>query len=186
MDKIIDKMSSSKLKWGIGISNESYGEDAELIRYGLDWNRFKENFVRYIQHPKIELIVLSPTINIFNLKSFPQYISWVYEQFKTHAPNKEFTWYGNFISWPIELDIANLPIYYLKYMEQAKKVVLDNVANSNHVYHENFITFLDNMILRIGTAYNDNYQQLAQEYLEKKQVTKRTTKLIKLMDNLDL
>jgi len=186
MDKIIDKMSKSKLKWGIGISNESYGEDAELIRYGLDWNRFKENFVRYIQHPKTELIVLSPTINIFNLKSFPQYISWVYEQFKTHAPNKEFTWYGNFISWPIELDIANLPIYYLKYMEQAKKVVLDNVANSNHVYHENFITFLDNMILRIGTAYNDNYQQLAQEYLEKKQVTKRTTKLIKLMDNLDL
>ena len=186
MDKIIAKMSTSKLKWGIGISNESYGEDAELIRYGLDWSRFKENFVRYIQHPKTELIVLSPTVNIFNLKSFPKYIAWVYEQFKLYAPEKEFTWYGNFISWPNELDIAVLPIYYLKYIEQARRVVLDNMQESNHVYTENFITFLDNMSLRIGTAYNDNYKQQALEYLEKKQITKKTTKLVKLMENLDL
>ena len=186
MDKIVAKMDTSNLSWGIGISNESFGEDAELIRHGLDWTCFQENFVRYITHPKTELIVLSPTVNIFNLKSFPQYISWVYEQFKTHAPNKEFTWYGNFISWPTELDIANLPIYYLKYMEQAKKVVLDNVANSNHADPENFITFLDNMIFRIGSAYNDNYKQLAREFLERKQVVKKTDKLIKLMNNLDL
>jgi len=186
MDKIVAKMDTSNLSWGIGISNESFGEDAELIRHGLDWTCFQENFVRYITHPKTELIVLSPTVNIFNLKSFSQYISWIYEQFKTHAPNKKFTWYGNFISVPTELDIANLPIYYLKYMEQAKKVVLDNIANSNHVDPENFITFLDNMIFRIGTAYNDNYKQLAQEFLERKQAVKKTDKLIKLMNNLDL
>lgn len=186
MDKIITKMDTSKLKWGIGISNESFGNDAELIRYGLDWERFKHNFVRYIQHPRTELIVLSPTINVFNLKSFPEYIAWVYEQFKIHAPNKEFTWYGNFISWPNELDIALLPTAYRKYIEQAKQVVLDSVKESNHVYTENFVTFLDNMIQRVGTAYNDNYKQLAKEYLEKKQVFKKTNRLIKLMDNLDL
>jgi hypothetical protein len=186
MDKIIAKMDSSKLKWGIGISNESFGNDAELIRHGLDWTRFTNNFVRYIQHPKTELIVLSPTVNIFNLKSFPEYISWVYEQFRTHAPNKEFTWYGNFTSWPVELDIAGLPESYGKYLEQTKQVVLDNIESSNHVYSENFITFLDNMILRIGTAYNDNYKQDATQFLVRKQQVKKTDKLIKLMDNLDL
>jgi hypothetical protein len=179
-------MDSSKLKWGIGISNESFGNDAELIRHGLDWTRFTNNFVRYIQHPKTELIVLSPTVNIFNLKSFPEYISWVYEQFRTHAPNKEFTWYGNFTSWPVELDIAGLPESYGKYLEQTKQVVLDNIESSNHVYSENFITFLDNMILRIGTAYNDNYKQDATQFLVRKQQVKKTDKLIKLMDNLDL
>lgn len=186
MDKIIARMDASKLKWGIGISNEGYGCDAELVRYGLDWTRFADNFVRYIKHPKTELIVLSPTVNIFNLKTFSKYIAWVYEQFKTHAPDKEFTWYGNFISWPNELDIATLPVSYRKYIEDAKQVLLNCADNSNHVYKENFITFLNNMSLRVGTAHNENYKHQAQEFLEKKQVFKKTDKLIKLMENLDL
>jgi DNA polymerase II large subunit len=39
---------------------------------------------------------------------------------------------------------------------------------------------------RIGAAYNPNYKQVALEFLERKQTVKKTDKLIKLMDNLDL
>jgi len=186
MDKVISKIDTSKLKWGIAISNESFGNDAELIRDGLSWDRFTENFKRYIQHPNIELIVLSPTVNIFNLKSFPDYIKWVFEQFKTYAPEKEFTWYGNFISWPDELDIANLPKQYDIYLEQAKQVVLDYSDNLNHKDKENFGVFFDNMKQRISASYNPDYKQQAQQFLERKQQFKKTDKLIKLMENLDL
>jgi hypothetical protein len=186
MDKVITRMDTSKLAWGIGVSNEAFGEDAEGIRHGLDWSRFGENFKRYIQHPKTELIVLSPTINIFNLKSFHLYITWVYEQFKLYAPEKEFTWYGNFISWPDEMDISHLPKEYVKYIELAEHAIFKETDNKKHVYKENFVTFIDTMKQRLAASYNPDYKQVAQEFLERKQLVKKTDKLIKLMDSLDL
>lgn len=186
MDKVISRMDTSKLNWGIGISNESFGDDAENIRHGLDWNRFSENFKRYIQHPKSELIVMSPTINIFNLKSFHLYITWVYEQFRLYAPEKEFTWYGNFISWPNEMDISHLPSSYIKYIEQAEQALLLESTNTKHMYKDNFVKFIDTMKQRLGAAYNPDYKKVAQEFLERKQAVKKTDKLMNLMNNLDL
>lgn len=186
MDKIIHKMDHSKLSWGIGISNESYGDVAELIRHGLDWQRFTENFRRYIQHPKTELIVMSPTANIFNLKTFHEYIDWVHEQFRLYAPEKEFTWYGNFTSWPDQLDIAHLPIDYIKYIDLAEQAILKQSSNSSYLYRDNFHDYLRQMKTRIGSSYNSSYKELAIEFLEQKQKYKKTDALIQLMNNLDM
>ena len=38
MDKLMSCIESSSIDWAISISNESYGSDSELIRYGLDWD----------------------------------------------------------------------------------------------------------------------------------------------------
>ena len=185
MDKIINKMDNSKLSWGIGISNESHGEISELIRHGLDWQRFEENFRRYIQHAKTDVIVLSPSVNIFNLKHFHKYVAWVYEQFKTYAPEKEFIWYGNFINRPSVMDIANLPASYIKYVELARNVALENTS-SKQTYQDEFFKYFDSMKTRINSSHNSNYKVLAEQFLLRKQAVKKTDKLIKLMDNLDL
>lgn len=185
MDKIINKMDTSKLSWGIGISNESYGEVSELIRHGLDWQRFEENFRRYIQHAKTDVIVLSPSVNIFNLKHFYKYVKWVYEQFKVYAPEKEFIWYGNFINRPGVMDIANLPASYIKYVELARNVALENTS-SKQTYQDEFFKYFDSMAARINSSYDPNYKILAEQFLLKKQAVKKTDKLIKLMENLDL
>lgn len=185
MNKLIDRMDRSKLSWGIGISNESFGNDAQLIRHNLVWERFSDNFVKYITHPKTELIVMSPTASIFNLKTFHKYIDWVHEQFRTHAPNKEFTWYGNFTSWPDELDIAHLPQDYVQYIELAEQAIA-RADGINYVYKENFVDYLKQMRNRIGTAYNPDYKKVAEEFLTKKQVYKKTDELVRLMENLDL
>jgi organic radical activating enzyme len=185
MEKIIQRMNTSKLAWGIGISNESFGETAELIRHGLSWERFQNNFKQYIQHVKTELIVLSPTANIFSLKSFHQYIDWVHDQFRQYAPNKEFTWYGNFISWPDEMDIAHLPTSYNQYIDLAEQAI-SRTTDLNYVYKENFTDYLNQMRQRIGTAYNLDYKNSAEKFLTEKQKIKKTDQLIKLMSNLDL
>jgi hypothetical protein len=186
MNKIIDRIDRSRLKWAIGISNESYGQDSELIRHGLSWTRFQENFRRYIQHPKTELIVLSPTINIFNLKTFGRYIEWVFSQFKDFAPDKEFSWFGNFINGPTEMDIASLPISYRKYIEDAEQILLEHRRVNQWVYQENFLEFTKQMKIRIGQNYNENYKVNAQKFLEKKQAIKKTDILLDLMKTLDL
>lgn len=186
MDKLIDRMDSSKLSWGIGISNESHGRDAELIRHNLVWERFGKNFVKYIQHPKTELIVMSPTANVFNLKSFHKYIDWVHEQFATYAPDKEFTWYGNFTSWPDEMDIAYLPKIYVKYIELAEAAIAKQSANAKYMYQDNFKNYLAQMKERIGTSYREDYKEYIKSFLEQKQQYKKITNLVELMDNLDL
>lgn len=185
MDKIIARMDSSSLSWGIGISNESFGETAELIRHGLSWQRFSENFVKYISHPKTELIVMSPTANVFSLKTFHQYIDWVHEQFRQHAPTKQFTWYGNFTSWPDEMDIAHLPIEYTKYIDLAEAAVA-RATDINYVYKDNFKDYLTQMRKRIGSAYKTDYKNIAEQFLLKKQSYKKTDKLVNLLNNLDL
>lgn len=184
MDKIIARMDKSNLAWGIGISNESYGENAELIRHGLNWQRFSENFVKYISHPKTELIVMSPTANVFSLKSFHEYIDWVHEQFRQHAPTKQFTWYGNFTSWPDEMDIAHLPESYIKYIDLAEAAIA-RATGINYVYRENFQDYLNQMRRRIGSSYNPDYKKIAEEFLLKKQSYKKTDQLVKLLNNLD-
>jgi hypothetical protein len=186
MDKIIDRMSTSKLKWGIGISNESFGVDAELIRHGLNWDRFQENLVRYMQSPATELIVMSPTLNAFNLKSFPAYIRSVHELFRKNAPNKQMTWHGNFISWPEEMDIANLPQPYIKYIDEAIATITEYTLDKNYVFQDSFIDYLNTMKQRIGTNYNSNYKEVAEQFLIRKQNIKKTDALIALMNNLDL
>jgi len=185
MDKIIARMDTSKLSWGIGISNEGFGIDAELIRHGLSWERFTGNFVKYISHPKTELIVLSPAASIFSLKTFHLYIDWVHEQFRKYAPTKEFTWYGNFTSWPDELDIAHLPKDYVQYIDLAEKAI-NNSEGINFVRKQEFLDYLNQMRNRVGTSYNPDYKQAALAFLEKKQKYKKTDALLKLMDNLDL
>lgn len=185
MDKIISKLDSSKLAWGIGISNESHGETAELIRHGLSWQRFSENFVKYISHSKTELIVMSPTANVFSLKTFHEYIDWVHEQFRQHAPHKQFTWYGNFTSWPDEMDIAYLPVEYTKYIDLAEQAIA-RATDINYVYRENFRDYLQQMRRRVGSAYSSEYKTIAEKFLLKKQQYKKTDQLVKLMNNLDL
>jgi organic radical activating enzyme len=185
MNKLIEKMDTSKLSWGIGISNESFGKSAELIRHNLMWDRFSENFIKYIKHPKTELIVLSPTASMFNLKTFHEYIDWVHEQFRIHAPNKEFTWYGNFTSWPDEMDIAHLPIGYTKYIDLAEQAIA-KATDINYVYRENFADYLTQMRKRIGSSYNPDYKETARQFLLKKQNYKKTDVLVDLLDNLDV
>jgi len=186
MNKIIEKMNSSRVNWAIGISNESYGRHAELIRYGLDWERFCENFKLYIQHPKTELIVLSPTINIFNLKTFKDYVIWVFDQFKNFAPEKQFTWYGNFISWPSEMDISLLPISYKKYVRDAEDVFKQHIDNSQWVYKDNFLEFLKQINNRIGQNYTEHFKHQARLFLEKKSLVKKNDKVMDLLETLDL
>jgi hypothetical protein len=165
--------------------NESFGKNAELIRHNLIWDRFSENFIKYIKHPKTELIVMSPTASMFNLKTFHEYIDWVHEQFRIHAPNKEFTWYGNFTSWPDEMDIAHLPIGYTKYIDLAEQAIA-KATDINYVYKQNFVDYLTQMRRRIGSSYNHDYKETARQFLLKKQNYKKTDVLVDLLDNLDV
>ena len=128
---------------------------------------------------------MSPTVNAFSLKSFHIYIDWVFKQFEANAPEKEFTWYGNFISWPDVMDITNLPRTYLPYIEEAEARLMKEINNPKWMYKENFIEFIKQMKNRLGQSYKESYKEDLINFLETKQKVKKTD-LSSLLNELDM
>lgn len=179
MDKLLSAMDSSKAIWAVSISNESYGDDSELIRYGLEWDRFASNFKRYIEHPKISSITLAPTVNAFNLPSFAQYISFVHVMLA--GKKKNWGWVGSHVTWPEVLDVKHLPYEYRQYIVNAQSTLALDKNNSRFRNYEQFNMFLDQMLLRIGSEFNTNYKENLQQFIDEKQRVKQTDKLNRLM-----
>jgi hypothetical protein len=181
MDKLIASINSSSINWVISISNESYGADAELIRYGLDWDRFVDNLIRYMTCPNVVSINFSPTVNALNLKTFAEYIKFVQGLLAKHAPAQPFGWVGNYISNPDALDIKFLPVEYKQYIVEAIQQIELEKDNSLFSNYERFYKFLTEMERRIGSEYNPNYKKELQKFIDEKQRVKQTDKLNRLM-----
>jgi MoaA/NifB/PqqE/SkfB family radical SAM enzyme len=181
MDKLIASIDSSSINWAISVSNESYGADAELIRYGLNWDRFVNNLIRYMTHPNIVSINFAPTVNALNLKTFAEYIKFVQGLLAKHAPTKEFGWVGNYVSNPVELDIKFLPVEYKQYMSEAATQIKLEKDNNRFGNYERFYKFLNEMERRIASEFTPNYKQQLQEFIDYKQRVKQTDKLSRLI-----
>lgn len=181
MDKLIASIDSSSIEWVISVSNESYGADAESIRYGLDWNRFTDNLIRYMTHPNVVSINFSPTVNALNLKTFAQYIKFVQELLAKHAPTQLFGWVGSYVSNPVELDIKFLPAEYKKYITDAIHQIEKEENNILFANYKRFFKFLTEMERRISSDFNPDYQQQLQEFINQKQRVKQTDRLNRLI-----
>jgi organic radical activating enzyme len=190
--KFFKLIEETNFEWTIGISNESYGHDAELIRHGLNWERFQDNFRRYISVSKmIDSINLAPTFNIFNLKTFHLYMVWVHDQFNQQLESAgwcpSFTWHGNFVTDP-ELDIKVLPIEYKKYIDFAIDIA-EKEMNPRFKNKTGTINFLNQMRDRIGTIDPKSdqsiwYKERARDWLIVKQRKKGVTNLLPLLINI--
>ena len=178
LQKFIDVVDNFKGEMGITVSNESYGYDSELIRYGLDWERFEQNFHTYASHENVSHINLGLSVSNIALPSLHEYITWVYKTKSNY--NKRFHFCGGMIDSPEELNVSILPVEYKSYVDQAIAVV--------HHYDKedkSFLEFLHELRDRIGKNYQEDYKQTICEYLEKKQKVKKTDKLMKLVNFKD-
>jgi len=192
MTKFFNLIETTNFEWTVGISNESFGKDAELIRYGLDWERFQNNFRQYISiSKKIDSINLAPAFNIFSIKSFHLYMSWVHNEFnqllEKNGTCPAFTWHGNWIDDP-ELDIKVLPEGYKQYIDLAIEVA---EKETNHKFKNKMATikFLNQMRDRIGTIDPDSdqavwYKERARDWIVMKQKKKNVNNLTPLLLNI--
>jgi len=179
----IDAIDRSKsYDWAIHISNESYNQDSSLIRYGLDWERFEQNLRAYAQHPKVKKILFDIAMNNVALPTFPDYVQWIHDVMSEY--DKPFSLLGTAVSEPKPLDVKILPTAFKKYMDKSIKITKE-YSLPNHIQSET-LDFLKNMRDRIGSGYKDNYMSIVQKFLEEKQKYKKTDKLLKLLDSLEI
>jgi MoaA/NifB/PqqE/SkfB family radical SAM enzyme len=181
MDKLIALIATSSFDWVITVSNESYGSDAELIRYGLEWERFVNNLISYMTCTNVVSVNFATTINALNLKTFAEYIKFVHLLFASHAPTQSFGWIGSHVSNPTELDIKFLPAEYKKYITAAIHQIEKEKNNILFANYERFFKFLTEMERRISSDFNPDYRQQLQKFIDEKQRVKKTDQLNRLI-----
>ena len=177
-NKFLDAMSKSNYKWAIHISNESYKDDSQLIRYGLDWDRFEHNLRAYATHPKVSHILFDVAMNSVALPSFPDYVKWLCDVMSNYE--KRFTIVGSTVSFPEELDIKILPESFKQYVDQAIQTITESDL-SNCIFKNKILNFFNTIKLRIGSDYQEDYETTIRKFLEQKQEYKKTNQLVKLL-----
>lgn len=130
----------------IGMSNESTFSVSEQIRDGLAWDRFLKNFKLYYKNPKVSSLLLAPTLTIFTVKGFPEFIKSMSNTVIALGNNKPITVFGN---WVTEPDILN-PVYCDSKYKESIRELKSYVISSNVFNSPMFLRFLDSLESKIG------------------------------------
>jgi hypothetical protein len=180
MLKIIALFNKMPAHWyvSVSISNESGGSATELVRYGLSWERFIRNFKIYYQHSKVGALLIAPTLSIFTVKTFPDFIKTITGIVMELGNNKLFTITGNWILFP---EILN-PVYAKAEYKSSINDLKNFVISSGVIRNANFVTFLEKLEHRIGSLELDHNR--LDEFLEELVEQKSDNNIWKLKDLL--
>jgi MoaA/NifB/PqqE/SkfB family radical SAM enzyme len=154
MKKIISLFDQMPNNWqiNVSISNESIKEHSELIRYGLSWDRFVKNFITYYQHKKIKALSVTPTLTVFTVRTFPDFITTMIDLVLDLGNSKPFKVFGNWVQHPAILNPVYSNANHKELIANLKNYVkTTNVIKNN----EDFIKFLDKLEDRIGSLQLD-------------------------------
>ena len=165
-----------KIKFNINISMESYGEKAEVIRHGINFKRFTENFEELAKISGITLSTIIST-NLLSLSSLHHYLKFLTDLEKKH--NINIILYDNLIVYPSYLQIELLPkdlgnkfidlsinvlqntphIKYINFLESLRnKFNFENLKGSEaHIS-------LKNELEKLSSRRNINYRAIFDEY----------------------
>jgi len=118
---------NSKYNFSITASIDAVGTKGEIIRDGLNFQRFEENLNLIMSEPSIFRVDLLPTLSNLNVKVYPELLQWI---IKTASQHYNLNDYGkkwkvgaNLVTWPFELMPALCPPSYSKYLDEAADVM---------------------------------------------------------------
>ncbi len=137
----------------VGMSCETIGKSAELIRYGLSWDRFLHNFKVYYNHSKVNTMVLSPTLNIFSVREFPLFVKTIDDIANEFNNNKKINIIGNWVTHPHILNPCYSSAKYKTEISNLKNFIIDSHVINNK---DNLINFLEKLNQKIGSIELDN------------------------------
>jgi len=107
LSKMIELSKQPNAIFSYRFSIESTGQQAELIRTGLKWDVFQDNFKSMLEHSKSQSnfdVTVHPTVNILCLEGFENFLRWL------DSFNKEswdhFGW--NHLEYPSEFSLLTL------------------------------------------------------------------------------
>jgi hypothetical protein len=109
LEKLIGITHSLPIKeFDLFTSNESFGDHAEYIRDGLDYNLWRSNLTEFIKRAKCRSVTIMMTINnlcLFSITNFIDDMLAIKEQYGIHKLHLSF----NMLRWPSFMSPLALP-----------------------------------------------------------------------------
>lgn len=141
-----------KLTLNINISMESWGDKAEYIRNGVNFERFLKNYELLLAKTNPDKVILSTitSINVLSLSSLFEYIKWIDQAEMKYK--REVTLYSNLISYPHWLSIELAHQSFVKDIDQVISYLTANNSKRTLGAQDNwnqYINFLNNIKLKI-------------------------------------
>lgn len=137
-NKFVDTVERYKdrIKFNINVSMESSDRAAEVIRHGLNYDRFVKNFDRLASIKEVSIINIT-SLNVFCLSTLHKHLQLITELEQKYSRPIEI--HENLITWPRYLHI-NLMDQELgsKYVQQAISALQDT-------RHRSYCNFLNNL-----------------------------------------
>jgi radical SAM protein with 4Fe4S-binding SPASM domain len=133
----------------IGASIDDQGAVVSYIRTGLDWERVCNNMSRLITEAPHVRTVITPTIGILNLETFPAFHQFAIENGWCSADRYSI----GYVDWPQYMNIRNLPEWYQQEMIRVYMQHREWLADHAAKYHvndpEHSLTLIDELIARL-------------------------------------
>lgn len=131
-DSLIPKIANSVKSFEIYTSAEAYGKQQEYIRYGMEWDSFKQNIEKICETIKdldnVQFIIMS-TVNILSVTTFTEFLDFVLYLKNKYANSRldKIVVSINFLRHPEFGCLTNLyePLKY-KYSNIWKQYISDN------------------------------------------------------------
>lgn len=160
-------------------SNEATGELSEIVRWGLDWERYKQNFNRYLSYDKIKTVGLCPTPSMFTVDALAEYFTWAFDTIRKY--NKKVIVTGNWVDG----DLMPSPMYASNksVMQDVRSVLEKNkdLFTSNDWY-DNCLTWTYQLEKIINTRPYTISE--LNNFLDRLALQKKSAKIYKLNDYL--
>lgn len=113
----------------INVSIDAYGERAEYIRYGLNWERWQQNFEKLFQ-PEFSKISVSAQIavNVLSVTSFPALLAYFWSLYQKYK--KPIFLHQNMVTFPTANSPTMLTSDFVKYLDQSVEFLLEKAPTT--------------------------------------------------------
>lgn len=131
IDKLINLTNELKVKaFDIYTSNESYGAQAEYIRDGLVYSKWRNNLVRMIEEGNCRQVIIMMTINSLCLSSITEFMDDMLELKAKYGWNKPILDF-NILRWPAFMSPVSIPNKFKKFYHAKLSMWFDDHKDSN-------------------------------------------------------
>ena len=116
-------------------SIDTWGEQAEYLRSGLDFSLFWKNVNQYLEQVPEGFLTFIITMNSLSLPRLNQLLSGILELQKKHNKTYHRIFLDcPFLRYPSWLSLQTLPTEYYHYMDEAIDFMKDNAVKKNDLY----------------------------------------------------
>lgn len=154
LNRFISVMKKYKgvFKFTISVSIEDTGRNAEMVRNGLNWQRFKNNLEVVKEHA--DFVGFTNTLNILSVESFHDTIDWMFETMSDRKYSEEWSISVNMVhSGKTDVRYLDKDYYYKDLILNSLDKYFVNMGGRDSNNHDvaRVYVHIDNLFERMGT-----------------------------------